>query len=117
MTKTKAPAPAKAAEQPTKTAAAAAKPEIVTLRQLATEVAETHGLSQKQTNEVLADTVAMIGKHLKKGMRIRIAGLGTLEVRKRSARMGRNPATGEVMKIKARKTVAFRASKDLTASI
>ncbi len=123
--KTKAPAAAAKAAAPSKTAAAPAKaeakaeakPEIVTLRQLATDIAENHGLSQKQTNEVLAGTVAMIGKHLKKGMRIRIAGLGTLEVRKRSARMGRNPATGEPMKIKARKTVAFRASKELTDSI
>ena len=44
---------------------------------------------------MLAGTIALIGEHLKKGARIRIAGLGTLEVRKRAARMGRNPATGE----------------------
>jgi hypothetical protein len=44
---------------------------------------------------------------------IRIAGLGILQVRKRPARMGRNPATGEAIKIKASKKVAFRAAKDL----
>ena len=82
----KAPAAGKKAVKP-------AKVELVTLRQLASAIGEAHGLSQKQANEVLAGTVALIGEHLKKGARIRIAGLGTLEVRKRSARMGRNPAT------------------------
>ena len=56
-------------------------------------------------------------KHLKKGERIRMAGLGILQVRKRAARMGRNPATGEAIKIKASKKVAFRASKDLKEAV
>ncbi|HXZ46963.1 MAG TPA: HU family DNA-binding protein, partial [Pseudolabrys sp.] len=56
-------------------------------------------------------------KHLKKGDRIRIQGLGILQVRKRAARMGRNPATGEAIKIKASKKVAFRAAKDLKMAI
>ena len=51
-------------------------------------------------------------KHLKKGDRLRINGLGILQVRKRAARMERNPATGEAIKIKASKKVAFRASKE-----
>jgi DNA-binding protein HU-beta len=54
---------------------------------------------------------------LKKDERIRIAGLGILQIRKRAARMGRNPATGEAIKIKASKKVAFRASKELKAAI
>jgi DNA-binding protein HU-beta len=59
----------------------------------------------------------LVTKHLKKGERIRIAGLGILQVRKRPARMGRNPATGEQIKIKASKKVAFRAAKDLKEAI
>ena len=110
MTKTQAAAAPKTAAKP-------AKADIVTLRHLATEVAETHGLSQKQANEVLSGTIAAISTHLKKGAKIRIAGLGTLEVRKRAARMGRNPATGEPIKIKASKKVAFRAAKDLSESV
>ncbi len=106
----KAPAAGKAAAKPVKV-------ELVTLRQLATSIGEAHGLSQKQANEVLTGTVALIGEHLKKGARIRIAGLGTLEVRKRSARMGRNPATGEAIEIQASKKVAFRAAKDLSEVI
>ena len=53
---------------------------------------------------------ATVTKHLKRGARIRIGGLGILQVRKRPARMGRNPATGEAIKIKASKKVAFRAA-------
>ncbi len=56
-------------------------------------------------------------KHLKKGDRIRLAGLGILQVRKRAARMGRNPATGEPIQIKASKKVAFRAAKELKEAV
>ncbi len=120
--KPKAAAPAKPAAKgaaPAKAAAAAkaVKVELITLRQLAAEIGEEHGLSQKQANGVLASTITLIGEHLKKGARIRIQGLGTLEVRKRAARMGRNPSTGEPIQIKASKKIAFRASKDLAEAI
>jgi hypothetical protein len=49
--------------------------------------------------------------------RVRIVGLGILQVRKRAARMGRNPATGEAIKIKASRKVAFRAAKDLKLAV
>jgi DNA-binding protein HU-beta len=94
-----------------------AKVELITLRQLTASISESHSISQKQANGVLSDTISLIGEHLKKGARIRIAGLGTLEVRKRSARMGRNPATGEPIEIKASKKVAFRAAKDLSEAV
>jgi DNA-binding protein HU-beta len=61
--------------------------------------------------------VAAITKHLKKGNRIRMSGLGILQVRNRPARMGRNPATGEAIKIKASKKVAFRVAKDLKEAV
>src|SRR5215813_8438196 len=63
------------------------------------------------------DFVGLVVKHLKKGDRIRIGGLGILQVRKRAARMGRNPATGEPIKIKASKKVAFRAAKELKEAV
>lgn len=66
---------------------------------------------------ILGDLVGLITKHLKKGERIKISGLGILQVRKRAARMGRNPATGEAIKIKASKKVAFRAAKDLKMAV
>ena len=65
---------------------------------------------------MLEDMVTTVTKHLKRGARIRIGGLGILQVRKRPARMGHNPATGEAIKIKASKKVAFRAAKDLKRS-
>ena len=85
----------------------------ITLKHLAAGLAEEHQLTKKQGEAMLVDLVTIITKHLKKGERIRIAGLGILQVRKRAARMGRNPATGEAIKIKASKKVAFRAAKDL----
>jgi DNA-binding protein HU-beta len=61
--------------------------------------------------------VDIVTNHLKKGDRIRLVGLGVLVVRKRAARMGRNPATGEPIQIKASKKVAFRASKELKEAV
>ena len=66
---------------------------------------------------MLDDLVGLITKHLKKGERVKIAGLGILQVRKRAARMGRNPATGEAIQIKASQKVAFRATKELKMAI
>ena len=93
--------------------AAAAKVETVTLKHIAATLAEAHEMPKKQMIAVLEDLIAQIAKQLKKGARIRIAGLGVLQVRKRPARMGRNPATGEAIKIKASKKIAFRAAKEL----
>jgi DNA-binding protein HU-beta len=97
--------------------AAKAKTETVTLRHLATALAESHGLKKAQANTILMDMVTVIAKHLKRGKRIKLNGLGILLVRKRAARMGRNPATGEAIKIKASKKIAFRVAKDLKQSI
>jgi DNA-binding protein HU-beta len=98
-------------------APAAAKVETVTLKHIAAMLAESHEIPKKQSIALLEDLVATIAKHLKKGARIRIGGLGVLQVRKRPARMGRNPATGEAIKIKASKKIAFRAAKELKESI
>ena len=97
-----------------KTAAAQA---TVTLKHLAAALAETHEMAKKQSELILNDLVDLVTKHLKKGDRIRLVGLGILQVRKRAARMGRNPATGEAIKIKASKKVAFRAAKELKEAV
>ena len=89
----------------------------VTLKHLAANLADSHEMSKKQTEAVLGDLVGLVTKHLKKGDRIRIGGLGILQVRKRAARMGRNPATGEPIQIKASKKVAFRAAKELKEAV
>jgi DNA-binding protein HU-beta len=97
--------------------AAAGKQTTVTMRNLAAKLAEEHELSKKQTEAVLGGLVDLVTKHLKKGDRIRIGGLGILQVRKRAARMGRNPATGQPIQIKASKKVAFRAAKELKEAV
>lgn len=113
-------APKAAAKPASKTAAKAAAPTksaTVTLSQLAKALAETHELPKKQANALLTDLSDMIAKHLKKGAKVRVNGIGVLQVRKRAARMGRNPATGEAIKIKASKKIAFRAAKELKTAI
>jgi DNA-binding protein HU-beta len=99
--------------------AAKAKVTTVSTKHLAAELADKNQelLSKKQAEALLNELIASLTKHLKKGERIRMPGLGVLVVRKRAARMGRNPATGEPVQIKASKKVAFRASKELKESI
>ncbi len=89
----------------------------VTLKHLAASLAEGHEVPKKQAEAILNDLVALVVKNLKKGNRIRIVGLGILQVRRRAARMGRNPATGAAIKIKASKKVAFRAAKELKEAV
>jgi DNA-binding protein HU-beta len=95
----------------------AATATTVTLKHLAADLSEAHELSKKAAEAILTDLVGRITKHLKKGERIRIVGLGILQVRKRAARMGRNPATGVAIHIKASKKVAFRAAKELKEAV
>ncbi|MFO1188347.1 MAG: HU family DNA-binding protein [Alphaproteobacteria bacterium] len=94
-----------------------AKVTTVSLKQLAAELADQNDMTKKQGEAFLNGFVTLVVKHLKKGNRLRMSGLGILQVRKRAARMGRNPATGEAIKIKASKKVAFRAAKDLKEAI
>ncbi len=100
-----------------KAASKAATPTTLTLKHLAAEIAASHEIPKKQADAILNDTIALLVKNLKKGARIRLSGLGIFQVRKRAARMGRNPATGEQIKIKASKKIAFRAAKELKEAI
>ena len=89
----------------------------VPLSKMAAELAEKHEMSKKAAGELLADFVDLLVKHLKKGNKARITGLGIFQVKKRPARLGRNPLTGEQIKIKASKKLAFRAAKEVKESI
>ena len=115
----KAAPAAKKGAAPSKTAAPAkaTAQATITLKQIAAELAESHDLPKKQAEAVLGDLVVLATKHLKKGAKIRLTGLGILQVRARPARMGRNPATGEAIKIKASKKIAFRPAKELKESV
>jgi DNA-binding protein HU-beta len=99
-------APAKAPTAPT-----------VPLSKMIAELADKTEMPKKTVAGLFDEFVQLTVKHLKKGNKVRITGLGILQVRKRAARMGRNPATGEAIKIKASKKVAFRVAKDLKEAI
>jgi DNA-binding protein HU-beta len=90
---------------------------VVTLKTVFEQLGETHAFPKKQSHAMLADFVAMVTGHLQSGTRIRMSGLGILEVKQSAERMGRNPATGEPIQIKASKKVAFRAAKELKEAI
>jgi DNA-binding protein HU-beta len=94
-----------------------ASPATITLKQMAAELAETHELSKKQAEAVLGDLTTLATKHLKNGDKIRLTGLGILQVQNRPARMGRNPGTGVAIEIKASKKIAFRAAKELKEAV
>ena len=94
-----------------------AAPKAVTTKHLAYTLADQHKFSKRQALQIMEDLIGRITKHLKKGERVKIAGLGILQVRSRAARTGRNPQTGEAIQIKASKKVAFRASKELKMAI
>jgi len=89
----------------------------ISARDLAAALSKQHKLTKKKGQEMLDDLVAIITRHLKNGERVKISGLGILQVRNRAARMGRNPMTGEPIQIKASKKVAFRATKELKMAV
>jgi len=90
---------------------------VVTLKHLAAEIAEAHEVPKTRAETMLADTVVRLARHLVKGNKVRIVGLGIFQVKRREARMGRNPQTGEAVKIKASKKVTFRAGKELKEAV
>jgi DNA-binding protein HU-beta len=77
--------------------------------EIASLVAEKNGLSKKQAVEILEHIAALAYKHAKDTFTL--PGLGKLVLVNRKARMGRNPATGETIQIKAKRVVKFRVAK------
>ena len=84
--------------------------------ELITKIAET-GLSKKDAGIALDAAIAAIGDALANGESVQLIGFGTFSVKERAAREGRNPRTGEVVKIKAAKTPAFKAGKALKDNV
>ena len=121
-----AAAPKAAAKKPTTSAMSAKKPaaktpkkiaETVTLKTVFEQLAEAHDLPKKQAQSLLSGFVTSVTGILQNGDRLRMSGLGVLEVKDRPARIGRNPATGASVQIDASKKVAFRAAKELKATV
>lgn len=80
-------------------------------------VAGAADISKAQASAVVEACIAVITKALKKGESVQITGFGTFEVAKRAARQGRNPATGQQIKIPASKAPKFKAGAVLKAAI
>ena len=80
-------------------------------------IASSAKITKADAGRALDATVESIHKALKKGDRIGLVGFGSFSVSKRAARVGRNPQTGEVIKIKARKVARFKAGKELSAKL
>ena len=89
----------------------------VMLKGIFEQLAQDQNVPKKQAQELLTGMVEKVTSHLKQADRIRINGLGTLEVGRREARTGRNPATGDVLQIAPSKKVAFRPAKELKQAI
>ena len=79
--------------------------------ELVKAVATSAKLSQKDTAEIIGATIETIQKTVSKGKKVTLVGFGTFETRKRAAREGVNPATGDKIKIAASKTPVFKAGK------
>ena len=75
------------------------------------------GITKTQANAALDSFVEAVTKTLKKGDKVTLVGFGTFSVTKRAARNGRNPQTGAVIKIKAKKVARFKAGKELASKI
>jgi len=85
--------------------------------ELIAQIAEDAGITKTQANIALDSFVDAVTKTLKKGDKVTLVGFGTFSVSKRAARNGRNPQTGEVIKIKARKVARFKAGKELSSKL
>ena len=89
----------------------------MTKADLVASMADAAGVSKAVAEKALNGFISAIGKSLKKGDKIALTGFGTFSVSNRKARMGRNPQTGEQIKIKAAKVPRFSAGKTLKEAV
>jgi DNA-binding protein HU-beta len=85
--------------------------------ELIAKLADDAGVTKTQANAAVDSFVEAVTKTLKGGGKVTLVGFGTFSVSKRAARNGRNPQTGEVIKIKARKVARFKAGKELSGKL
>ena len=85
--------------------------------ELVAAMADKAGLAKKDAEKALKAFTDVVAEELKKGEKIQLVGFGTFEVSERAAREGRNPQTGDTMKIAACKAPKFKAGKALKDAI
>jgi DNA-binding protein HU-beta len=93
------------------------KKNIMNKAELISKLADDAGITKTQANDALDSFVEAVTKTLKGGGKVTLVGFGTFSVSKRAARNGRNPQTGAVIKIKAKKVAKFKAGKELSAKM
>jgi DNA-binding protein HU-beta len=84
---------------------------------LVADVAAKAGMTKKDVEKVVGALFASIEEALKSSEKVQLVGFGTFEVRQRKARTGRNPQTGQEIKIPATKVPAFKAGKALKDAV
>ena len=84
---------------------------------LINKIADGANLSKAQAGEALNSVLDSIADALKKGDKVTLIGFGTFSVSKRDARTGRNPQTGDTIKIAAKNVVKFKPGKELSDSV
>jgi DNA-binding protein HU-beta len=84
---------------------------------LVSKIAEDTGLTKVQSTAALESFMDGVSKALKSGKKITLVGFGTFSVKRRAARKGRNPATGETIRLKAKRVVKFKMGKDLSSML
>lgn len=85
--------------------------------ELVESVAKQSALNKSEANRVVDAVLKVIGESLKKGEDVRLMGFGTFSVKRRKARNGRNPRTGEAVLIPESKVIAFSAGKALKDAV
>ena len=85
--------------------------------ELISKISDDADITKVQANAAIDSFVEAVTKTLKGGGKVTLVGFGTFSVSKRAARNGRNPQTGQVIKIKAKKVAKFKAGKDLSGRI
>lgn len=80
-------------------------------------IATATGLTKADSEKVFNATFDLFKKELADGNKVSVAGFGTFKISERAAREGRNPQTGETIKIAASKSVSFKAGSELKATV
>lgn len=109
-----APAARGKAKQP---APPPAKAPTIGAKQLADGFADRHQIPRKQARAMVDDLLGALAGHVRAGDKLRLDGLGVLQARRRSARTGRNPATGESIQVAASTKIVFRPAKELKQAV
>ncbi len=89
----------------------------MTKSQMASHISEKSGVTKKTANQILDDIASLAYKQAKKNGEFTLPGIGKLVISRRKARKGRNPATGQEIRIPAKRVVKFRVAKACKDSI